>query len=707
MLACTTAFENAALSVRGDDADNQIEIVAAPRGIAVTCDGQPAGPFRDVRAILVESGGGNDGLRFDAQPAQGAGGLQDTDGDAVPEIVDFRGGPGNDTIHIAASPAAALRLDGGQDADSYTIQFGRLLGTVRVNNSGTVSEDQLLLLGNRFAEQIQIEADGQQTWLARWEGPDRNGSANEVAIESLEIAHAGMKFVEVATSGGSDLVGLSDSQGNLRGSQWSINLGDGDNRFEAAVVELPVVVYAGRGSDVVDVRMAALPAHVRVLTGEGNDDISIVFADSPNAPPPPRQPGDPPPEVFVDVGAGVDSAFIDVFGSLVQPPSDLIGIRPQVTLSEVVASILIAGVGLLALLTLFPLGAMEMHQAIQDDRSGHAKTEAAITLEGANLGVDLTTGATADSIRLDVAAAATDELQQKVRIDSGAGNDVISVLLRRLANPSLQPRRVEQDLSITAGGGVDLVDVQLNVAASEALQQKVRVDAGLGNDIARMQLLPWLDRADDIDFPEDVQADLGIEMGGGSDRAEVELQTHASAEENCYSLQLGLGPGDDVARYWIFGTELPPAPKPTRPLGKLTVEVLGHAGHDDIAGRIGASRAGQLLPLALAETLIGMSGGSGKDRLSLDFQGPILAGAAVDAVLRGGAGNDQVHARFDLAPPSTGRLSAETHGDEGSDDLTLEILQADQLEPLFALLDGGRGRDRCRATGNVTVTNCP
>src|SRR2546430_7170418 len=47
--------------------------------------------------------------------------------------------------------------------------------------------------------------------------------------------------------------------------------------------------------------------------------------------------------------------------------------RPGITLVEVLVAILIVGVGLLALLTLFPLGALEMAQAVKDDRCGHIK----------------------------------------------------------------------------------------------------------------------------------------------------------------------------------------------------------------------------------------------------------------------------------------------------------------------------------------------
>src|SRR3954452_8343533 len=51
--------------------------------------------------------------------------------------------------------------------------------------------------------------------------------------------------------------------------------------------------------------------------------------------------------------------------------------RSGITLVEVLVAILITGVGLLSLLVLFPLGALEMAQAVKDDRTGHAKHNAA------------------------------------------------------------------------------------------------------------------------------------------------------------------------------------------------------------------------------------------------------------------------------------------------------------------------------------------
>jgi prepilin-type N-terminal cleavage/methylation domain-containing protein len=51
--------------------------------------------------------------------------------------------------------------------------------------------------------------------------------------------------------------------------------------------------------------------------------------------------------------------------------------RHGISLIEVLVAIFVMGIGLMALLTLFPLGALEMAQAIKDDRCGHAKHNAA------------------------------------------------------------------------------------------------------------------------------------------------------------------------------------------------------------------------------------------------------------------------------------------------------------------------------------------
>jgi hypothetical protein len=55
--------------------------------------------------------------------------------------------------------------------------------------------------------------------------------------------------------------------------------------------------------------------------------------------------------------------------------------RPAATLVEVLVAIFVTGIGLLALLALFPLGALSMAQAIKDDRTAHAAANAAAIAE--------------------------------------------------------------------------------------------------------------------------------------------------------------------------------------------------------------------------------------------------------------------------------------------------------------------------------------
>src|SRR5262245_47713379 len=59
--------------------------------------------------------------------------------------------------------------------------------------------------------------------------------------------------------------------------------------------------------------------------------------------------------------------------------------RAGVTLVEVLVSIFIMGIGMIALLTLFPLGALTMAQAIRDDRVANAGAEAAALANAFNV----------------------------------------------------------------------------------------------------------------------------------------------------------------------------------------------------------------------------------------------------------------------------------------------------------------------------------
>ncbi|HZN33924.1 MAG TPA: VCBS repeat-containing protein, partial [Pirellulaceae bacterium] len=230
-----------------------------------------------------------------------------------------------------------------------------------------------------------------------------------------------------------------------------------------------------------------------------------------------------------------------------------------------------------------------------------------------DLDVEIQTGLGDDRVLSDVVSFEVQVLR-RVRIDTGAGADRVNVIWAKLQNKTEFPSAAVDDFDLDMGAGDDVVRFQSDVAADE-LQQKVRIDGGAGAD----QITVLLRRLANPHLPQDaVRASISPEL-----------------------------------------------------------------------------------------TQIDIDGGSGNDRISLDFGGAILRQQAVDAVLRGGAGDDQVRARFDFAPGSTGRLSASVLGEAGNDELGLAVLNAGDLDLLFALLDGGPGRDRCRTTANVVVKNCP
>jgi hypothetical protein len=56
----------------------------------------------------------------------------------------------------------------------------------------------------------------------------------------------------------------------------------------------------------------------------------------------------------------------------------LVASTSGITLVEVLAAIFVMGIGLLALLTLFPLAALTMAQAVKDDRAGAIAAEATV-----------------------------------------------------------------------------------------------------------------------------------------------------------------------------------------------------------------------------------------------------------------------------------------------------------------------------------------
>jgi len=69
-----------------------------------------------------------------------------------------------------------------------------------------------------------------------------------------------------------------------------------------------------------------------------------------------------------------------------------------ITLLEILVAIFIVGVGLLALLTLFPVGALEMAQAIKDDRTAAVAEKAAALSEAGEKALSELTQFVVDSL---------------------------------------------------------------------------------------------------------------------------------------------------------------------------------------------------------------------------------------------------------------------------------------------------------------------
>ncbi|MEX2139572.1 MAG: NosD domain-containing protein [Pirellulales bacterium] len=228
------------------------------------------------------------------------------------ESLSTQAGAGMDELNVTSSPYAALVLDGGEDADTVAIQFGRVEGRVRVSDSGQRGTDTLKLLGTDFAEKFNVFPEPQTgEWIAKWEGPSLDSQSAGISIESIEIAHeelvmqveAGDGDDDVHVVGGRSLVKVFGQGGNDHGhftavdglsvEQEVIEFDGGDGVDALEVIGRP-------GSEIYDISPGPQPnggrikgyAQVtgtasvcvdfedvettKVATGDGDDDVRVT-----------------------------------------------------------------------------------------------------------------------------------------------------------------------------------------------------------------------------------------------------------------------------------------------------------------------------------------------------------------------------------------------------------------------------------------------
>src|SRR5262245_51969095 len=169
------------------------------------------------------------------------------------------------------------------------------------------------------------------------------------------------------------------------------------------------------------------------------------------------------------------------------------------------------------------------------------------------------------------------------------------------------------------------------------------------------------------------------------------------------------------------------------------VEVELKQGNDTFVANLSGTVAGPSGMLSAAELQLDVHGNQGKDKLTVNNFLNIDAGARVRTNLSGDQDKDvlnityqgvqdgfsflkadggtakdivtvnmQLNSGSNNTPGDAGDL-AQVLGGNGKDKLTFKVTFVNPLDvkPIFALLDGGAGKDSCTATPNVTVTSCP
>jgi hypothetical protein len=255
-------------------------------------------------------------------------------------------------------------------------------------------------------------------------------------------------------------------------------------------------------------------------------------------------------DVFVDAGSGLDGIVLDV---------------EHVSLQEVLSSVFVMGVGALSLLVVFPVGALEMQQAVHDSRTAPGVTTVSLMQQGLSLDIDISSGRSDDLIDVGIGSETDPTADGSVRfsaftgdgdddvllvvpefgyatfaIDLGAGHDSANLIVGRGVHPDPTGKVRELTLNLLGGSGDDVLLVDINANSTDYIS--VDCDGGSGNDLIR------------IDYREGAFSGLPrrrghIHVRGGDGNDFLVLQVATQWPRSFLDLLVDGGDGFDI--YWV------------------------------------------------------------------------------------------------------------------------------------------------------------
>jgi hypothetical protein len=299
---------------------------------------------------------------------------------------------------------------------------------------------------------------------------------------------------------------------------------------------------------------------------------------------------------------------------------------------------------------------------IRGDDAANAVT---LTLDGAGGVAVVCDGGTAQQF---------DDIKE-IDIRTRGGDDTVTLTATGELTKNLE-------LNLNLGDGNDVADLKFAaIAAKLALEGNL----GAGNDTLSVNL--------DQEILSKGKVEMAVNGGGGNDtwnlsanevRSRAKLQASFEGGGGDDTLQTFLGdPIDEKAHVQIFAA--------------------GGGGNDTL--NVDATTFGTGANIAEGAKLqVHLDGGAGADTLNATYDGNVEG--MLQLQLNGGGAGDTVGVTATTNVTGKGKVQAQVNGDNGNDNLTLNLTSTGSTRHVTAAIDGGAGFDTCVATPNVKKKNC-